>query len=100
MTKERVEKGLKRMDDWYDNHPGQMNPLAFYGDDRNDILLKALMDISDEDAEHLDFETKRWFLEDEEEFQKEIDELERVLVVYEKFIDRVNYYWDQKYDNV
>ena len=98
MTKERVEKGLKRMDEWYDNHPDYVNPWIIVNEADRDVFVKALMDMTDEDIEFMDFETRKWFIEDEDKFQAIMDGWEKTIEVNKKFIERLCYYIDE-YDN-
>lgn len=94
MKREQVEKAFERMDKFFSERPNRINPLGMYYNDATlrEAWTKAVMEF---EPNELDYETRKWFIEDEDEYNKAIERADRELEVYDRFIAKMGEYYDE-----
>ena len=91
MKREQIEKGLARLDKFCAENEAY-NPMDYYDDNMREAAIRALMEF---ELEELDYDTKWWLVEDEEEFNELAAEQARSLEVRAKFNDLFGKYYDE-----
>lgn len=91
MKREQIEKGLARLDKFCAENEAH-NPMGYYDDNMREAAIRALMEF---ELEELDYDTKWWLVEDEEEFNELAAEIARGLEMRAKFNDLFEKYYDE-----
>lgn len=91
MKREQIEKGLARLDKFCAENEAH-NPLDYDDDNMREAVIRALMEF---DIEELDYNTRWWLVEDEEEFNELAAEIARSLELKAKFDDLFVKYYDE-----
>lgn len=92
MKRERVEKGIARMNDFYSRLDDSRNPLDFYDSTMLEAFTRTMMDF---EPEELDYETAKWFIEDEEEYKKAEEQAYKNVKATILFVKKLNHYYDE-----
>lgn len=92
MTRQQVEKAFARMDKFYNDHPDLINPMGLMGETYEEACIRAFSEFEYDD---FDYETQKWFEEDETIFAEKIKRAEREMEVRRKFIEKVMNYYDK-----
>jgi len=92
MKRELVEKGLRRMEQFYEERPELMNPLAILDENWKEAFVRAF---SEFEYDELDYESKKWFEEDESTYIEKIKETDRNLETRVRFMEKLNTYYDE-----
>lgn len=94
MKREQIEKAFERMDKFFSERPDIFNPLSMYIEDKalKEAWTKAIMEF---EPNELDYETRKWFIEDEDEYAKAIEQADRELEAYDRFMAKMSEYYDE-----
>ena len=92
MTREQVEKGIKRMEDFYKeiDHPVEM----VFGDGiYKEAMIRTMMEF--DSLESFDHDTRRWFIEDEDEFQKAREQTLKEIETLHIYLSKFNRHYEE-----
>ena len=92
MKREQIEKGLARLEKFCEETLEARNPMDFYDDNMREAAIRALMEF---ELEELDYDTRWWLVEDEEEFNEFAKEVAQGLKTKAKFIEKFATYYDE-----
>lgn len=92
MTRTQVEKGIARMETFYSRLDDSFCPLDFYDSTMREAFIRAMMDF---EIHELDYETAKWFIEDEEEYKKAEERAYKNVEATGLFLKRLNHYYDE-----
>ena len=93
MKREQINKAFERMEKFYEERPDIFNPLTMYEDEQvKEAWIQAMMEF---EPNELDYETRKWFIEDEDEYAKAIERADRELEAFNRFMAKMNEYYDE-----
>lgn len=93
MKREQIDKAFERMEKFYEERPDIFNPLTMYEDEQvKEAWTQAMMEF---EPNEFDYETRKWFIEDEDEYTKAIERADRELEAFNRFMAKMNEYYDE-----
>ena len=94
MKLEKIDKAFERMEKFYEERPNIFNPLSMYIEDESlkEAWTKAMMEF---EPDEFDYETRKWFIEDEDEYNEAIERADRETEVFRRFMAKMSEYYDE-----
>ena len=94
MKREQIDKAFERMEKFYEERPDLFNPLTAYIKDESlkEAWTRTAMEF---EPNELDYETRKWFIEDEDEYNEAIERADRELEAYDRFMAKMSEYYDE-----
>lgn len=94
MKREQINKALERIEKFYGERPDLFNTLTMYIEDKNlmEAWTRAMMEF---EPNEFDYETRKWFIEDEDEYIKAIERTDRETETLKRFTTKVSEYYDE-----
>ena len=93
MKREQVEHAMKRMKKFYDERPDIVNPLTMYEDEQfKEAWIQAMMEF---EPNEFDYETRKWFIEDEDEYIKAIERADLEIDTFNRFTTAMSKHYDE-----
>ena len=93
MKREQVEHAMKRMKKFYDERPDIVNPLTMYEDEQfKEAWIQAMMEF---EPNEFDYETRKWFIEDEDEYTKAIERADLEIDTFNRFTTAMSKHYDE-----
>lgn len=94
MKREQIDKAFERMEKFYEERPNIFNPLSMYIEDESlkEAWIKAMMEF---EPDEFDYETRKWFIEDEDEYNEAIERADRETEVFRRFMTKMSEYYDE-----
>lgn len=93
MKREQIDKAFERMEKFYDERPDIVNPLTMYEDEQfKEAWIQAMMEF---EPNEFDYETRKWFIEDEDEYTKAIERADLEIDTFNRFTAKMNEYYDE-----
>ena len=94
MKREQIDKALERVKKFYGERSDLFNPLAMYIEDESlmEAWTRAMMEF---EPNEFDYETRKWFIEDEDEYNKAIERADRETETLKRFTAKLGEYYDE-----
>jgi len=94
MKREQIDKAFERMEKFYEERPDLFNPLTIYIEDESlkEAWTRTAMEF---EPNEFDYETRKWFIEDEDEYNEAIERADREMEAYDRFKAKMSEYYDE-----